>query len=64
MLQALMQLTSDDLKIAYTKMRTIREFEERIRKELATGRIPGFGHFYAGEETSAVGVCMHRADVP
>lgn len=59
MLQALMQLTSDDLKIAYTKVRTIREFEERIRKELATGRIPGFVHLYAGEETSAVGVRMH-----
>jgi len=54
-----MQLSREAIAAAYTKMRTIREFEERVHKEFATGRIPGFVHLYAGEETSAVGVCMH-----
>ncbi len=58
-----MQLSRDELKDAYAKMRTIREFEERVHKEFATGKIPGFVHLYAGEETSAVGVCMHLGDV-
>jgi pyruvate dehydrogenase E1 component alpha subunit len=53
-----MQLSRKDLLKAYTRMRTIREFEERVHKEFATGKIPGFVHLYAGEETSAVGVCM------
>ena len=53
-----MQLNREDLLKAYTRMRTIREFEERVHKEFATGKIPGFVHLYAGEETSAVGVCM------
>ena len=39
-------------------MRSIREFEERVHEEFATGKISGFVHLYAGEETSAVGVCM------
>ncbi|MDF2120402.1 thiamine pyrophosphate-dependent dehydrogenase E1 component subunit alpha [Roseiarcaceae bacterium H3SJ34-1] len=53
-----MQLSRDDLTNAYTKMRTIRVFEERVHKEFATGQIPGFVHLYAGEEASAIGVCM------
>ncbi|HYJ72750.1 MAG TPA: thiamine pyrophosphate-dependent dehydrogenase E1 component subunit alpha, partial [Actinomycetota bacterium] len=40
-------------------MRTIREFEERLHKEFATGEIPGFVHLYAGEEAIATGVCAH-----
>jgi pyruvate dehydrogenase E1 component alpha subunit len=40
-------------------MKTIREFEERIHLEFATGEIPGFVHLYAGEEAIAAGVCMH-----
>jgi pyruvate dehydrogenase E1 component alpha subunit len=43
-------------------MRTIREFEERVHVEFATGDIPGFVHLYAGEEASATGVCMHLND--
>jgi pyruvate dehydrogenase E1 component alpha subunit len=43
-------------------MCTIREFEERVHTEFATGAIPGFVHLYAGEEASAVGVCMHLDD--
>jgi pyruvate dehydrogenase E1 component alpha subunit len=44
---------------AYRVMRTIREFEERVHLEFATGEIPGFVHLYAGEEAIAAGVCAH-----
>ena len=54
-----MQLSREDLLRAYRTMRTIRDFEERIHVEFATGEIPGFVHLYVGEEASAVGVCMH-----
>ena len=53
------QLTKDQLFEAYRTMRTIREFEDRVHTEFATGEIPGFVHLYAGEEASATGVCMH-----
>jgi pyruvate dehydrogenase E1 component alpha subunit len=43
----------------YRVMRTIREFEERLHVEFATGEIPGFVHLYAGEEAIAAGVCAH-----
>ncbi len=54
-----MQLSKDDLLEAYRIMRTIREFEERVHTEFATGTIPGFVHLYAGEEACAAGVCLH-----
>ena len=54
-----MEITKEQLLKAYRNMRTIREFEERIHVEFATGDIPGFVHLYAGEEAVAVGVCMH-----
>ena len=54
-----MQLSRDDLIRAYTSMRTIREFEERVHVEFPTGDLPGTVHLYAGEEASAVGICMH-----
>lgn len=54
-----MQLSKDDLLKAYRMMKTIREFEERLHVEFATGEIPGFVHLYAGEEASAAGFCMH-----
>ena len=57
-----MQLSKDQLLTAYRTMRTIREFEERLHVEFATGDIPGFVHLYAGEEASGVGVCMHLED--
>ncbi len=57
-----LQLSREDLLRAYRQMRTIREFEERVHAEFATGDIPGFVHLYAGEEASAVGVCMHLTD--
>jgi pyruvate dehydrogenase E1 component alpha subunit len=40
-------------------MRVIRDFEERVHVDFATGEIPGFVHLYAGEEASATGICMH-----
>lgn len=57
-----MQMSRDDLMCAYRTMRTIRVFEERIHREFAAGGIPGFVHLYAGQEASAVGVCMHLSD--
>ncbi len=57
-----MQLSKDDLLRAYRMMKTIREFEERLHIEFATGEIPGFVHLYAGEEASAAGFCMHLDD--
>jgi acetoin:2,6-dichlorophenolindophenol oxidoreductase subunit alpha len=53
------ELTRDQLRDAYRVMRTIREFEERVHTEFATGEIPGFVHLYAGEEAIAAGVCAH-----
>lgn len=52
-------LTTDRLLRAYERMKTIREFEERLNQEIQTGAIPGFTHLYAGQEAVAVGVCEH-----
>ena len=52
-------LTREQLLDAYRTMRTIRDFEERLHTEFATGEIPGFVHLYAGEEAVAAGVCAH-----
>ena len=52
-------LSAERLQRAYRQMKTIREFEERLHVEIATGEIPGFTHLYAGQEAVAVGVCEH-----
>ena len=57
-----MQQSRDDLCRAYRTMRLIREFDERLHIEFATGEIPGFVHLYAGEEAVAAGICAHLAD--
>jgi TPP-dependent pyruvate/acetoin dehydrogenase alpha subunit len=57
-----MQLSKAELLKAYRTMKMIREFEERIHLEFASGVIPGFVHLYAGEEAIATGVCMHLDD--
>jgi TPP-dependent pyruvate/acetoin dehydrogenase alpha subunit len=57
-----MQLSREELIRAYRDMRTIRAFEDRVSEEFQAGLIPGFVHLYAGEEASAVGVCMHLSD--
>src|SRR3989442_14384934 len=55
-------LTREHLLNVYRTMRTIREFEERVHSEFATGEIPGFVPLSAGEEASAVGVCSNLDD--
>ena len=57
-----MPLSKDDLRRAYRQMKTIREFEERLHTEIATGDIAGFTHLYCGQEAIAVGVCEHLAN--
>ena len=56
------ELSKEALLDAYRTMRTIREFEERLHTEFATGEIPGFVHLYAGEEAIAAGVMAHLDD--
>ena len=56
------QLGREQLLEAYTKMATIRVFEERLHEEIKTGDIAGFTHLYCGQEAAAVGVCAHLAD--
>lgn len=53
------QLGRDALLRAYRRMKTIREFEERLHIEIAAGEIAGFTHLYSGQEAVAVGVCEH-----
>jgi pyruvate dehydrogenase E1 component alpha subunit len=55
----MLQLSKQELREAYQKMCTIREFEEHVSVEFANGEIPGFVHLYAGEEASGIGVCQH-----
>ena len=53
---------ADALKDAYRRMKTIREFEERLHLEIQKGQIAGFTHLYSGQEAVAVGVCEHLGD--
>ena len=39
-------------------MKTIREFEERMRSEYQQGKLPGFIHIYRNQEAIAVGACL------
>ncbi|HEY5263789.1 MAG TPA: thiamine pyrophosphate-dependent dehydrogenase E1 component subunit alpha [Steroidobacteraceae bacterium] len=55
-------LSKELLLHAYRQMKIIREFEERLHVEIATGEIPGFTHLYAGQEAVAVGVCERLSD--
>ena len=55
-------LSGERLLRAYRQMKVIREFEERLHIEIATGEIPGFTHLYAGQEAVAVGVCEQLGD--
>ena len=58
-----MELSKENALRAYRTMKTIREFEERLHVEFATGDIPGFVHLYAGEEAIATGSCMQLHDL-
>lgn len=53
------ELSKEQLLGAYRTMRTIRDFEQRLHTEFATGEIPGFVHLYAGEEAIAAGIMAH-----
>ncbi|MCY4008080.1 MAG: thiamine pyrophosphate-dependent dehydrogenase E1 component subunit alpha [Rhodobacteraceae bacterium] len=55
-------LEKDALLAAYRRMKTIREFEERLHVDFGRGEIPGFVHLYAGEEAAGVGIMMHLKD--
>ena len=55
-------LSQEAIVRAYRQMKTIREFEERLHIENATGAIPGFTHLYCGQEAVAVGACEHLTD--
>jgi TPP-dependent pyruvate/acetoin dehydrogenase alpha subunit len=52
----------EQLLRAYERMKTIREFEDRLHVEISKGSIPGFTHLYAGQEAIAVGVCENLND--
>lgn len=41
----------------YSKMKLIREFEEKLYYLFLEGKMPGTIHLYAGQEAVAVGVC-------
>ncbi len=58
-------LSAEQLLGAWRRMVTIREFEERLHREMPKGMIPGFTHLYSGQEAIAVGVCdtLDREDV-
>lgn len=47
---------------SYRRMRAIREFDDRMRRENAAGTVPGFVHLYIGQEAIAAGACMHLRD--
>jgi TPP-dependent pyruvate/acetoin dehydrogenase alpha subunit len=57
--EELMSIDSEKLKDMYRTMVRIRFFEERVVKEFAAGKIPGFVHVYSGEEATAVGACAN-----
>ncbi len=51
-----------DVERAYRLLRLLREFEDQLHVAIARGNVPGFTHLYAGEEASAVGLCLHLDD--
>jgi len=57
-----MDLSKDVLVDVYRQMRTIRAFEDKLQELVASGKLAGFLHLYAGEEAVAVGVCSHLSD--
>ena len=57
-----MQLAREELEQAYRQMKTIRDFEDHLHREIAKGTIGGFTHLYGGQEAIAVGVCENLKD--
>jgi pyruvate dehydrogenase E1 component alpha subunit len=58
----MVKLDKSILLDAYRRLKTIREFEMRLRLENQAGQVPGFIHLYCGQEAVAVGACMHLDD--
>jgi len=58
----MVNLDKNTLLDAYRRLKTIREFEMRLRLENQAGQVPGFIHLYCGQEAVAVGACMHLED--
>lgn len=56
------EISKDKLLWIYERMKLIREFEEQVKDLFADGKLPGFVHLYAGEESVAVGVSAHLTD--
>jgi pyruvate dehydrogenase E1 component alpha subunit len=54
-----MVINKEELVHMYTRMLTIRRFEERAALEYHKGVIPGVIHSYIGQEAIAVGVCAN-----
>ena len=54
-----MSFTKEKILYAYTTMKKIRLFEEKVYELFTEGEMPGFAHLYAGEEAMATGVCAH-----
>ena len=57
-----MNLDKNTLLDAYRRMKTIREFEMRMKLENEAGQVPGFIHLYCGQEAIAAGACMPLKD--
>ena len=53
-----MQLSREQLLQAYERMKTIREFEDRLHAEIPKGLIPGFTHLYSGQEGGKLSLCV------
>ncbi len=58
----ILQIGKNELVWMYETLVKIRRFEERVGKEFAAGKIPGWVHLYIGEEAVAVGVCARLGD--
>ena len=57
-----MDTTKKELVKAYRLMKSIREFEERMRSEYQQGKLPGFIHIYRNQEAIAVGACLDMSN--
>jgi pyruvate dehydrogenase E1 component alpha subunit len=57
-----MEYNKETIAKAYRLMKSIREFEERMRSEYQQGKLPGFIHIYRNQEAIAVGACIDMRD--
>ena len=61
----MLDLNRERLLQAYETMKTIREFEERVHIEFATGEIPGFVHLMQGKRLQEPEfVCISMTGTP